>query len=284
MNSQLHEVSYTPESLLRHPGRLIVAMLKDVRASRGLAWRLFVRDISAMYRQSILGYAWAFLPPLVAALPWVFLSAQKILQLQATSVPYPVYVMVGMMLWQTFMDALNSPLKQVTAARGMLTKINFPREALILAGLAEVMFNFAVRLLLLVPVYLWFPLPLGTVLLLAPVGVLGLILLGLALGLLITPAAMLYSDLARGISLASGFWMLLTPVVYPPPTTKLGALLAHWNPVSPVLLTARDWFTGAPATHLSGFILVACGSFVLLLAAWVLYRLTMPILVERMGA
>jgi len=284
MKSQLHEVVYTPESMLQHPGRLISQMLQDVRSSRSLAWRLFVRDISALYRQSILGYAWALLPPLVAALPWVFLSAQKILQLQATSVPYPVYVMVGMMLWQTFIDALHSPLKQATAARGMLTKINFPREALIMAGLAEVLFNFAVRILLLVPVYLWFQIPLGVALCLAPVGVLALIVLGLALGLLITPAALLYTDLSRGITLATGFWMLLTPVVYPPPATNPGALLARWNPVSPVLLTARDWFTGAPAAHLSGFLLVTCASVVLLLAAWLLYRLTMPILVERMGA
>src|SRR5436190_8244377 len=70
---------YTPESPLRRPARMVREMFRDLLASRELAWRLFVRDISAQYRQSILGLFWAFIPPLVAALPFVFLNSQGII-------------------------------------------------------------------------------------------------------------------------------------------------------------------------------------------------------------
>ncbi len=69
---------YTPESPLRNPRRFLREMFRDLRASRELAWRLFVRDTSAQYRQSMLGYVWAFLPPLVASLPFIFLNAQGV--------------------------------------------------------------------------------------------------------------------------------------------------------------------------------------------------------------
>jgi lipopolysaccharide transport system permease protein len=107
--------------------------------------------------------------------------------------------------------------------------------------------------------------------------------MGLAIGLLITPIGLLYGDVARGIALVTGFWMLLTPVVYPTPRLGLAAAITRWNPVSPVLETARDWVTGQPVAHMGEFAVVTVIAAVILLFAWVFYRLSMPILIERMG-
>src|ERR1051326_8604245 len=136
---------YTPESPLRHPARLAREMWRDLAGSRELAWRLFIRDTSAIYRQSFLGYLWAFLPPIATTLTFTFLNSQSILNIGATPIPYAAFVMIGTLLWQTFLDALNSPLRAVNASRAMLTKVNFPREALILSGTADVVFNTVVR-------------------------------------------------------------------------------------------------------------------------------------------
>ncbi|MCX6890283.1 MAG: ABC transporter permease [Verrucomicrobia bacterium] len=281
--SPLPVTIYTPESPLRHPGKLIREMVRDLLASRELAWRLFVRDTSAMYRQSVLGYVWAFLPPVATTLTFAFLNSQSIINVGATPIPYPAFVMIGTLLWGTFMDALNSPMRAVTSARSMLSKINFPREALVLGGMADVLFNFLIRMVLLVPLFMLYKLPITASLLLMPLGIIALLLLGLMFGLLLTPLGILYTDVGRGVGLIAGFWMLLTPVVYPPPHSGLGALLAKLNPVSPVLQTAREWLTAQPVTHLTGFLLVTGVSVLALLAGWVIYRLTMPILVERMG-
>ena len=64
--SPLPEVTYSPDSQVRQPRQLAQEMWHDLLASRELAWRLLVRDISAQYRQSFLGVFWAFVPPLVA--------------------------------------------------------------------------------------------------------------------------------------------------------------------------------------------------------------------------
>src|ERR1700731_4001947 len=140
---------YTPESPLRHPGRLFVEMFRDLMASRGLAWRLFVRDTSAQYRQSILGYVWAFIPPLVASLPFIFLNSQGVVGIKNTAIPYAAYAMIGTIIWQVFADALASPLKTVTASKTMLARINFPREPILLSAFGRVIFSFWIRLVLL---------------------------------------------------------------------------------------------------------------------------------------
>src|SRR5215213_7676259 len=114
---------YTPESPLRHPAR-------------------FVRDLSAQYRSSVLGYVWVFVPPVMASVPFIYLNSAGLLRMGDTPIPYAAYATVGTIIWQTFVDALNSPLKTATAARSILTRINFPREAILLSGMMQVGFSF----------------------------------------------------------------------------------------------------------------------------------------------
>ena len=280
----LPEVVYTPDSQLRRPRQLVRSMVTDLLASRELAWRLLVRNISAQYRQSLLGYLWAFLPPIVTTLVWVFLNSQQILNVGATDIPYPAYVMVGTLLWQGFVEALNSPIKLITSSRSMLAKINFPREALILAGLGEVLFNFAIRLVLMLVVFVWFRLPVPPTVLLAPVGILALMALGLMIGLLLTPLGMLYGDIGRGLTIITTLWFYVTPVVYPPPTMWPASLMAQINPVSPLLLTTREWLTSGTVSQPGSFLLITGITFLLMLVGWVLYRVAMPHLIERIGA
>jgi lipopolysaccharide transport system permease protein len=258
-------------------------MLRDLWQGRELAWRLFLRDIAAMYRQTILGYVWAFLPPLATAATFVFLNSQSILRVGATPVPYAAYVMIGTVLWQSFADALNSPMRVVAANRTMLIKISFPREALILAGLMDVFFNFLIRATLLVPVFLIFDIPVTSSILLFPIGVVALILLGLSIGLFLTPVALLYTDIGRGIGILLGFWLFLTPVVYPPPKTGIAAYLTTVNPVSPIIVTTRDWLISQAPAHLGPAVIVTSMAVLLLLVAWVVFHVALPHLIERMG-
>ena len=283
-SERLPEVVYTPESQLRHPRQLVRSMVSDLLASRELAWRLFVRNISAQYRQTMLGYLWAFLPPIVTTLTFVFLNSQNILSVGDTDIPYPAYVMVGTLLWQGFADALNSPIRLISSSRSMLARINFPREALILAGLGEVLFNFAIRLVLLLVVFIWFRIHVPTTVFLAPFGVLALMALGLMIGILLTPLGVLYQDIERGLAILLTMWFFVTPVVYPPPTRWPASLLAQLNPVSPLLITTRELLTTGTVSQPGGFLLITGIAFGLMLVGWVLYRVAMPHLVERMGA
>lgn len=67
-SSEKYHSLYTAKSEIRHPLQLFQLMGRDLLASRELAWRLFVRDIKAQYRQSILGILWAFFPPTITSI------------------------------------------------------------------------------------------------------------------------------------------------------------------------------------------------------------------------
>jgi lipopolysaccharide transport system permease protein len=274
---------YSPESPLRHPERFLREMFRDLLASRELAWRLFVRDTSAQYRQSMFGYLWAFLPPLVASVPFIFLKSQGVVTIEGTPIPYPAYAVIGTILWQVFADALNSPLKTVAGAKFMLARINLPREAILLSGLGHVIFGFLIRLVLLILVFTWFKIMPPVTVLLFPIGVFALILVGFTLGLALTPLGLLYGDVQQTIPIATTFLMLLTPVVYPPPETGLAAAVVRWNPLSSLVVVTRDWITTGDATQIATFALVTGIAIVLLFGGWIMYRLALPHIIARMG-
>lgn len=274
---------YTPESAIRHPLVLLREMVHDVLASLELAWRLFVRDFSARYRQSFLGYFWAFLPPVVGTLTFVLLNTSGILNVGNLSLPYPVYVMVGTLLWQVFADAINSPIKTVTASKSILAKINFPREAILISGMLEVFFNFLIRLVLLIILFFYFGISPPATILLAVIGVLAIFCLGFMIGILITPIGLLYTDISQALGMVLSFWMLFTPVVYTPPTSGMLSKLTAINPVSPLIVTTREWMTTGAASNPAPGLIVFFITILLLLTGWIIYRLAMPILIERIG-
>lgn len=277
-------IVYAPGSPLKDPRRLMREMFRDLVASRELAWRLFVRNINSRYRQSLLGYVWAVLPPIFTTGVFVFLKNAGFFHVDDSNVPYAIFLLTGVVLWQTFADALNTPLRMVTGAATMLTKVNFPREALILVGICEVMFSFIIRLTVLIGAIFWFGLKLPGTVLLLPFGACALIGLGITLGLMLTPLAVLVTDIAQGLPFVLPLWMFLTPVLYAPPKTGPGSLMMSLNPVSAVLDTSRSWLLGGAAEHVSAFVAVSGATLAGLLCAWILYRLALPILVERMSA
>jgi lipopolysaccharide transport system permease protein len=274
---------YSPESSAKHPGMLLRDLWLAVLAGRELAWRLAVRDISAQYRQAALGLAWALILPLANTLVWLFLNSSGIVQVGDTPVPYAVWVFSGTMLWAIFMDAMNAPLQQANAAKGMLAKINFPREALVLSGMLQTLFNGGIKIALLLVVLLFLGVSPSWQLVLFPLAVGSLVLAGTAFGLLLTPVGILYSDIGKGLPLVLQFLMYLTPVVFPLPTEGWAATLFNLNPLTPLILTARDWLIGMPADHLTPFLLVNVMVVLLLLGMGLVFRLAMPILIERMG-
>lgn len=282
--NEMHTTIYTPDSLLSNPLRMAREMLRDLAASRELAWRLTVRDLSAQYRQTILGFLWAIILPLANTLIWIFLSRSGVVSVSDTALPYPVYVFTGTMLWAILMDAMNAPLQIATASKSMLAKINFPREALLVSGIYQTLVNALIKVALLILALLALGIYPDWNVLLFPMGLLSLILVGTVIGLALTPIGLLYTDVGKAIPLLMQFMMFLTPVVFAMPKSGISATLFQLNPLTPIILTARDWLTGFTPEYLGYFVVVNGAAIALLLVFWVVFRLAMPILIERMGS
>jgi lipopolysaccharide transport system permease protein len=232
----------------------------------------------------MLGLFWSVLPPLVTSLIWIFLNGQRVVNIEVPGVSYPLFVIIGTTLWQSFAEGVNGPIRGVATGKSMLAKINFPRESLILSGIYEAIFNTLIKIGLLVLVFAAFQQVPYVTTFLGILGFAALILLGSTIGLLLTPLGMLYQDVQKGVVIVLQFAIYLTPVIYPEPKGGLVAEFMKFNPVAPLLTTTRNLMIGAPTPGLDTFFLVSGGALVLFLLGIFIFRLTMPIIIERIGS
>jgi lipopolysaccharide transport system permease protein len=269
---------------MTHPGALLLDMLRSFAGAKELAWRIAVRDISALYRQTLLGYFWSFMPPLLTALVFVVLQKNNVVNFGTTDTPYALFAVTGTMLWQSFVESLTAPLKVVMNSKKILSQINFPRESLILAAIYEAVFGLAVRLavLFLLMPFLGAEFSISMVLFIIPA--LMLVAIGIVIGILLTPLGVLYGDIYSAIPVVAQLLFFVTPVVYPPPQTFPYSALAYINPGSPFLLTARSALLGTEVSNWTHMAVVGVCSLVVGLIALVLYRVAMPIVIERISS
>jgi len=264
--------------------KLVKDSLKDLYSSRFLARQLATRDIKSQYRQSLLGVFWSFAGPLSTALVWIFLNNSGAVGLDDTGVPYALFVFCGTLLWSTLKDSINMPLTATNGAKGIMSKINFPKEALILSGVYKQLFNSLFKFVLMVVLLIFYQVVPSWSLLLFPLTFLILILVGVSFGLLITPVGMLYTDVAKAISMVMGFVMYLTPVVYVIPKEGFLKVLMELNPLTPLLEVNRSILLGMEIDFLNYFMGLSLLMVPVFLIALAIYRVSVPVIVERFSA
>lgn len=271
------ETRLTAEPALRRPVQFLRESVGDLAGAAATGRQLFLRNLRSQHRRSLLGYIWLFVPMVVMALLGFYLQSRRIIVTATPDMPYAVYVLTGLMLWQMFVDALTAPLLRLRADRPLITRTRLPLEALLIAGMFDVLLNATCRLVLLVIVLAVYDTQVSYALVLLPVAMLALVALGTALGVLALPLGLLYDDVGRAIALSTALWMVLTPVFYPIPDDGL----LRFNPVTPLLVTARNAAVGLPPS--ADFAGVAAMSVIMLLLGWLLLRLARPHIVARLG-
>lgn len=275
---------YTPDSPVRAPLTFLAGVFHDARAARILAWRLFVRDVAAQYRQTAIGYLWAALPTVFTALVWVALQSVGVINVKTGDVPYIAFVLAGTVFWQLFVDALNAPLKMLNQNRSLLNRVNVPTEAIMASGVGQVLFSFVVRLVVLVVVLVATGAPLKWT---APGVVLpaaGLLIVGIALGIVLAPVGMLYQDIQQGLNVIVAPLIFLTPVLYSVATAGALAKYVRYNPLTPAFEVMRGFLFGGLGPYLTEFAIVTGVAFVLAVVGWLVFRLSLPVLIERIEA
>jgi lipopolysaccharide transport system permease protein len=280
---ELSVTVYSAESPLRHPRRLIGELFSDLWRCRELTMILFMRDLKAQFRQSYFGYVWLFVPVIATTLVWMFLASMGVVKGDNTPIPYPVYVLLGSMIWGVFSASVSQPLNSFNASRPVFMKLKVPPEAFILSAVAQILFEVLIKLVVLLPVLVVLNVPLASTAWLFPIGLACTVVVGLCVGFLLIPIGSLYADVNRMITTVLSFAMYLSPVVYLPPESGWRAAVINRNPLSSLVVSSRDWLTIGHSEYLPAMVGTTIAAAFLLFFGLVVFRVVLPHLVERMG-
>lgn len=260
------------------------SIFQDTKSSNFLAYQMAKRDLQSQYRQSFLGFFWAFLPIITNSLVWIFLSSSGTVNVNADqSIPYIAFVVIGTTLWSIFNETLFIPITSVNSARGLLSKINFPKEALLMSGIYKMVFNLFLKLILIAGVLLVYGINPGIGIIYFPIIVTIIILFSLSIGLLFTPIGLIYTDINKIVSTAVSFMMYITPVVYAVPQQGLFKKLFEINPLTFLFNDARNSLINMELNNITFSLVLAAISFVVMLLGMVIFRKSMPIIIEKIA-
>lgn len=273
---------YEPNHIMKAGIRIWAEMFRELADFRGLIWRLVVRDISARYKQSVFGILWAFLAPLVMMVVFVWVKNKNILPIGETIMPYAAFVFLGQIVWLLFSHGVTTCANCLVAAGSMLTKINFPKEVLVLSAVGQTIFEFLIRIPLLLIVFVCVGFTPKLTILLVPFALLPLLLLVVGLGFFVSLFNAIIRDVSSILGIFMNLGMFVTPVIYPPPATwPISFWINYANPVSGFVTAARDLVLVGSLTDPASYVSSVIVSILLFFVGWRLFHLVEPKIAER---
>ena len=223
------------------------------------------RDIKVRYKQTVLGILWVLLQPLLSMVIFTIFFG-NFAQIPSDGLPYPVFVLLGLVFWGYFSGALSRASTAFIDNEGLVKKIYFPREILPFSTVVTALADFFVSLVLFFIVAVAFHVPFN-------IAFFGMILLALiittltsaGLGLLVASINIKYRDVRYIIPYFLQLMIFVTPVIYPLSIVRPSfQFILALNPMAGVINSLRS-------VLISGSIMDPIHLFVSFVAAVILF-------------
>jgi lipopolysaccharide transport system permease protein len=188
--------------------------LAELWAYRELLYFLVWREIKVRYKQTALGAAWAVLQPLTTMVVFSIFFG-RLAKIPSDGVPYPVFAFCALLPWQLFAFALTESSNSVVANQRLITKVYFPRLIVPIAAVAVGLADFAIALLLLAAMLVYFDIHPGLAILSVPLWTALAVATALGAGLWLAALNVRYRDVRYTLPFVAQVWLFATPVAYP---------------------------------------------------------------------
>ncbi len=229
------------------------------------------RDIKVKYKQTVLGFAWTILQPLLMMLLFT-LFFSRAMNTVTGEIPYPVFVLSGLLPWMLFSSGLSNAGNSMVANSSMIKKIYFPRLILPVSAVLVALFDLLMALPVFAGVLIFYKVAPGfQALYCVPLAILLILVTTIGAGCLLSALTLKYRDFRYILPFLIQILLFATPIIYPPEFVEQEWIrqLLMLNPMSGAVSLFRAMFAGQ---ELSSFhLLLSCGSALVLFLAGVYY-------------
>ncbi|MFW5703429.1 MAG: ABC transporter permease [Patescibacteria group bacterium] len=233
---------------------------------------LSMREIKARYKQSFFGLLWILLNPFFQMLIMSFVFSQ-VIRIENLSVPYPIYLFVGLLPWLFFSGSLSSTISSLVDNSSLIKKIYFPREVLILSTLIAKLVDFFIASIIFIGMMAYYQIDLSWYMLLFFPIMIVQILFTMGLSLILSVLNLLYRDVQFVFQLVLQLWFYLTPIIYsveffPPELRWIFSI----NPMSVFINAYRKVLLGGDVFNYTSISIGLILSIVLFVVGYLLFK------------
>ncbi len=275
-------VTYEPDNSLKK-GYLAIfkEIYSELKWNKWLTYQLFKRNFLGMYKQSFVGVFWAFLVPFISVGTFIILNRAGILNVGEIGVPYPIFALLGLAIWQIFSTGLVASANSLAAAGSMITKINFSKKSLVIATMGKPIITLILQLALVGILFAVYGILPHKEIFLVPLVLIPILLFTIGLGFILSLFNAFVKDVGNGLSVIITFSMFLTPVLYAKPRTGFLMHLTRINPMYYFISGARDLVLEGSMSEPRGFLFATIASIAIFTVCLFVFHLTETRITER---
>lgn len=195
-------------------GEGLVAYVKEVWNFRELYLFLTWRDILVKYKQTVFGVLWVFFQPVLYMLVFTILF-NRIVGLKAENIPYPLFVLGGIIPWSFFAGAITRATESLVNSRDILKKVYFPRIIIPCASTTAGLLDMMLSLFLVGGMMIYYSYSLTIKIIFLPLMIFLALVVTIATSLIFSALNVKYRDVRFVIMFLIQVWMYVTPIFYP---------------------------------------------------------------------
>lgn len=188
--------------------------LGDVWRARELLFVLMIRDVQVLYRQAVLGVAWAIIQPVFAVIIFTIIFGH-FAKIGSDGLPYSVFAFAGVLIWTYFSESVRRSSTALVTDAELVRKIYFPRLIIPLGNVIAPLIEFTIGFVILLVLMVWHGLYPSWHILAVPPLLFVTGALALAMGLWLGPLNVRFRDIKHTLPFMLQIWMYASPIVYP---------------------------------------------------------------------
>lgn len=181
---------------------------------RDLILFLVWRDISVRYKQTALGAAWAIIQPFASMVVFSLIFG-RLIGVPSEGLPYPIFSFAALLPWQMFSGAISNASNSVVGSANLISKVYFPRLAIPIASVLSPLVDFAIALVVLLGMMLYYRISFTWNALWLPMILLLALMTALGGGLWLSALNVQYRDVRHVVPFLLQFMLFASPVTYP---------------------------------------------------------------------
>ncbi|SFC73918.1 lipopolysaccharide transport system permease protein [Zunongwangia mangrovi] len=262
--------------------KLIDLNFKEIWRYKDLLILFVKRDITTVYKQTILGPLWFFIQPLFTSVIYT-LVFNNIASVSTGAVPSFLFNLTGITAWNYFNQCFTSTSNTFNQNAALFGKVYFPRVIVPLSKVIAGLVKFGIQLLILIAFYFYFILK-GTSIspnsniVLFPIYVLLMALMGLGFGMIISAMTTKYRDLTVLIGFATSLLVYISAVPYPLSQVKQKmpdiAWIVQLNPLTQIIEGFRYMILDEGIFDLRSFIYTIVVGMMIFLVGLIVFNRT----------
>lgn len=219
---------------------------KELAEYRDLFYFLVLRDIKILYAQTILGFLWAILVPLIQIVIFTIIFG-KVAKISTEGIPYILYSSVAIIPWTYMSQAMSESSMSLVSGQGMLGKIYFPRVMFPLIPVLAKLVDFSISLIILFAVLAYYHVIPTWNLFFLPLFFLQMISIPAAIGMWLSALAIRFRDVKFAMQFGIRMLLYSAPIVYSASSIpEKYRLLYSLNPIVGVIEGFRSCLLGTP--------------------------------------